>query len=255
MSLAVAELILSNPNDYRPVQFAASFLNAYKREFPYRTGYGSRVRLALTNSMSGIEFMNIAEPHQSSNGAIMRVLPCGLLGDPVQVQNAAVSQCLTTHIHHEAMDSARVLSLLVHSLIYNDEKYSFTKHFAWALKQCQFTSKHTMISKYKDFPNGIPCDSYATVGAVVDVVTRSNNYKEVLINSVAFGGDVDSVAALAMGIASLCPHIKKVFTDKKGVLFSNLENGPFGRDYCVELDKKITTFIELQKAETAIVLL
>jgi len=251
MTLAVLETILSNPKDFRPHMFAGSFVNAYKREVPYRTGYGSRVRVALTNSFSSFEFLsNIADPHQSSNGAIMRCLPCGILSDPTLVQNAAIAQAVASHIHYEAVDSARFLSLLVHALIYDtppgDKSIRFFHIYViWAASECGFDIlTHPMFTYKIDEKVGVPCDSYATVSAVLDVLYKSNSYTDILRNSVAFGGDVDSVAALAMGIGSLCGHISK-FIDP--ALIETIENGPFGIDYAKELDKKINKYIDIVK--------
>jgi len=246
MTLAVAETILSNPPEFKSAMFAAGFLTAYKRDIPYRRGYGSRVRLALTNSFSATEFIQqCMEPHSSSNGSVMRVLPCGILSTPEEVQNAAIAQSISTHLHPDAIDAARVLALVIHSLIYN-EGMKFPKHVAWALKECRFRHDHPVVTKYKDY-DSVPCDALVTVGAAFDVVSKSKNYEDVLIKSADKLGDVDSVAAIAMGLASLSPHVKKEFVSTS-TLFSGLENGRFGRDYCIMLDNYMKQHIrEKQK--------
>ena len=246
MTLAVAETIMSNPPEFKPATFAAGFMTAYKRDVPYRRGYGSRVRLALTNSFSATEFLQqCIEPHSSSNGSVMRVLPCGILSTPEQVQNAAIAQSVTTHLHPDAIDASRVLALVVHSLIYNEDM-KFARHVAWALKECNFRHDHPVVTKYKDYDT-VPCDALITVGAAFDVVSKSKDYQDVLVRSVNMLGDVDSVAAIAMGLASLVPSIKKEFTYT--TLFDFLEATPFGRDYCIRQDNFIKQHIEKNKAE------
>jgi ADP-ribosyl-[dinitrogen reductase] hydrolase len=245
MTLAVAETIMSNPADFKPAIFAAGFLTAYKREVPYRKGYGSRVRLALTNSFSSTEFLaNCIEPHSSSNGSVMRVLPCGILSTPEEVQNAAIAQSVATHLHADAIDASRVLALVAHSLIYNEDM-KFARHVAWALKECNFRHDHPVVTKYKDY-DSIPCDALITVGAAFDVVSKSKSYRDVLVKSIGKTGDVDSVAAIAMGLASLIPDIKKEFAD--GTLFDDLETSQFGRDYCIRQDNYLKQHIEKNKA-------
>jgi len=239
MSLAVAETILSEPQYLKPATFASGFINAYKREIPYRTGYGSRIRVVLTNTNSGPEFISeVTEPHSSSNGCVMRVLPCGILSNPEMVQNAAISQCMASHLHHDAVDASRILALVAHSSIYNGD-IGFEQHVYWALKECGFDIEHKVIDYHKQFDE-IPVDAMATVGAVFDVINRSYDYVDVLKNSIAFGGDVDSVAALAMGLASLTPHINKTIPIS---LYGGLEDGTFGRGYCQALDNRIESFI------------
>lgn len=246
MTLAVAETIMSNPGEFKPAIFAAGFLTAYKRDVPYRRGYGSRVRLALTNSFSATEFLvNCVDPHSSSNGSVMRVLPCGILSTPEEVQNAAIAQSVTTHLHADAIDASRVLALVVHSLIYNEDM-KFARHVAWSLKECNFRHDHPVVTKYKDY-DSIPCDALITVGAAFDVVSKSKSYRDVLVNSVGKTGDVDSVAAIAMGLASLVPDIKKEFKDS--TLFDNLETSQFGRDYCIIQDKYLKQHIEKNKEQ------
>ena len=251
MTLAVAETILSEPDEFKPAIFAAGYMTAYKRDVPYRRGYGSRVRLALTNSFSATEFMaNITDVHSSSNGSVMRVLPCGILATPEMTQNAAISQAVSTHLHYDAIDASRVLALVVHSLIYRGEM-KFAAHVAWAMMQCGFRLSHPILSKFKEY-DSIPCDAMATVGAAFDVVSKSKSYKDILVKSVNMLGDVDSIAAIAMGLASLIPEIDKNFYNNANtvlVLFDQLENGQFGRDYCINLDKQIDKYIEKTKAE------
>ena len=117
-------------------------------------------------------------------------------------------------------------------------------HLEWAFKTAGFTWKdpyHQIITKYRPL-DSIPCDSFATVGAVLEAVSESKTYKDVLIHSVAYGGDVDSVAALAMGVASVTPHIKKLIPIK---LRKGLENGQFGYDYCMQLDNYMQKYIDV----------
>lgn len=55
----------------------------------------------------------------------------------------------------------------------------------------------------------------------------------------ALGGDVDQVAAIALA-ASWSWEIE---SDLPAVLISGLENGVYGREYLVELDRKLMEFV------------
>lgn len=57
---------------------------------------------------------------------------------------------------------------------------------------------------------------------------------------VAFGGDVDTVAAIALGAAS---NSAEIIHDLPQHLIDTLENGPYGRDYIVELDRKLLALV------------
>jgi ADP-ribosylglycohydrolase len=50
---------------------------------------------------------------------------------------------------------------------------------------------------------------------------------------VALSGDVDTVAALALGLAACSPEYERNLPDG---LLRDLEDGPYGRDYLQELD-------------------
>jgi hypothetical protein len=58
----------------------------------------------------------------------------------------------------------------------------------------------------------------------------------VLRACIAYGGDVDTVAAIAMGPASCCEEIEQ---DLPPQLVEGLENGRYGREYLAELDEKL----------------
>jgi hypothetical protein len=56
---------------------------------------------------------------------------------------------------------------------------------------------------------------------------------------------VDTVAAIAMGAASCCQEIEQ---DVPENLVNGLENGPYGRDYIINLDKKLMSLADRIKA-------
>jgi hypothetical protein len=53
---------------------------------------------------------------------------------------------------------------------------------------------------------------------------------------VAFSGDVDTVAAIALAAASASAEYQQ---DLPQELLAGLENGPFGRDYLVGIDRQL----------------
>ncbi|WP_156398027.1 hypothetical protein [Duganella sp. Root336D2] len=58
-----------------------------------------------------------------------------------------------------------------------------------------------------------------------------------LRDCVNFGGDVDSVAAIAMGLASLS---REYVSDIPQVLVDELEDGAYGRSFLRSLDEALT---------------
>ncbi|MBU6451018.1 MAG: hypothetical protein KGS72_04515 [Cyanobacteria bacterium REEB67] len=68
----------------------------------------------------------------------------------------------------------------------------------------------------------------------------------ILKTSIAFRGDVDTVTAIACGAASFS---RDVVQDLPQVLYDNLENGPYGRDYLRQVDAQIAALVQANKTE------
>ena len=60
------------------------------------------------------------------------------------------------------------------------------------------------------------------------------------MDCVNFGGDVDTVATIALAAASCCSDYTR---DIPQVLVDELENGKYGRNYIMELDAKLAELV------------
>jgi ADP-ribosylglycohydrolase len=80
------------------------------------------------------------------------------------------------------------------------------------------------------------CDAIDTIDAVLTVLSQANTLSEVLYHSVKLGGDTDSVASIACGIAALSDEYAN---DLPEFLLNNLENDQYGKDYLIKLDKNL----------------
>ena len=61
---------------------------------------------------------------------------------------------------------------------------------------------------------------------------------ELLQKCINFTGDVDTVASIALGIAAASSEVENDLPEN---LYHLLENGPFGYDYIVNLDRQLLT--------------
>jgi hypothetical protein len=76
------------------------------------------------------------------------------------------------------------------------------------------------------------------VAAAVEAVSKGrHSLRQVLYDSVAFTGDVDTVAAIALAAGSLHPDIKN---DLPHVLYTQLENDTYGLNYLQDLDIQLS---------------
>ena len=75
-----------------------------------------------------------------------------------------------------------------------------------------------------------------SVRAALTAVMAHDSLSEILKACVAFTGDVDTVATVALGAASCSREIAQ---DIPSVLIDNLENGEYGLDYLRALDAQL----------------
>jgi ADP-ribosyl-[dinitrogen reductase] hydrolase len=96
--------------------------------------------------------------------------------------------------------------------------------------------RETGLSLLRDWQAEVECDAIQTVHAVSTALLRNRSMSALLPDCVNFGGDVDSVAAIAMGLASLS---REYVADIPHVLVDGLENGAYGRSYLRRLDEAL----------------
>jgi hypothetical protein len=77
---------------------------------------------------------------------------------------------------------------------------------------------------------------WMSVRAAITAVERNNNLKGLLQYCVDFTGDVDTVAIIAGAAASVSKYYEKNIPHELKI---GLENGKYGSNYLIELDKKL----------------
>ena len=123
--------------------------------------------------------------------------------------------------------SAQAVALAAHYLIYDKGPKS-------ALSQ--FVSEFTKREWNDSWNAPVAFCGEETTNALLTVLNKSSTLKEVLINSAAFSGDVDTVAAVGLGIANLSDEYEKLLPS---FLYDELENGIYGRDYSKHVGEKL----------------
>lgn len=213
------------------------FIQAHRQD--PRQGYGKRLQVALSNAICKSAdtevdcfVKHLGENVSSANGCVMRTIPFGFLENPAQVMRYAIMNASTTHMTLEAVKATCIASLASYYLYH--ELGPLTK-----LGLQAFISIHMgeiILFREKDNIARVECDAMQTVQAVLYLITSEKSQSAILRNAIALRGDTDSVAAVAMGLSSLSPEIKK---DLPANLYDNLENGVFGRKYLEELEKML----------------
>src|SRR5262249_7160639 len=88
----------------------------------------------------------------------------------------------------------------------------------------------------REYTGEVKSLGWMSVRAAVTAIRRCDSLVTLLQKCVNIGGDVDTVAAIALGAAAGSEEMRK---DLPLQLVEGLENGPFGRDYLVALDKRL----------------
>lgn len=246
MSIAIAEHIL-NKEPSSPKRISEYFVDTYFRDV--HQGYSKRMRAAFNSCLDGKfirkdygkTFFNACHTDQivSSNGTMMRSVPIGILKSEGDVVRYAQIQSAVTHCSPDASLCSQLIAIISHYYYYRKHggdlsisclvEYLDAYGFTDILNMCMnaFTDNTDTI---------IPCDAKITTGAVLKVLFASKTTTEILVKSVALGGDVDSVACVASGLGSLKDDIKVDFSKH---IITGLENEKYGLDYLCNLDRRI----------------
>lgn len=193
MSIAVAEVLLGG--ELAREAFADAFVRAFWRD--PRDGYARHFQAFLEKTRTGAEFLRNIRPDSDKNGAAMRAVPIGVLADPVQVMRVAALQAQLTHDTLGGTGSAQMVALMSH----------YALHEAGPLSDLPRWLAHQMhlprgFPRWEGDPVKGPGVGMATALAVLTLVSEQPSLLDILRTTIEWGGDTDSVAAIAWGIAS-----------------------------------------------------
>ena len=230
MSIAIAELIVSGA-DWTPLNIANHFVDCFKRD--ERGGYAGGFQDFLQSIHSGREFLDKIRPDSDKSGSAMRAAPIGIYPTVDEVLEKAEIQAKLTHNTPDGIQAAQAAALMAHYFLYD----CGTKSEVGAWLERQFPSSHRWNEPYK---GKVKTKGWMSVRAAITAVMRNSSMSNLLKHCIAFMGDVDTVATIALGAAA---HSKEVTQDIPQHLIDMLENGTYGRDYLVQLDKKLLELV------------
>lgn len=224
MSLAVAELLVEG-EEWTPLNIANKFVEVFKRD--PREGYAGRFYQFLQEVNAGDEFLQRIHPESDKSGSAMRAAPIGFLPEIRQVIGYATIQARLTHDTPLGINAAVASALMSHYFIYDLGNKQGLGNFL----ETHVEGNWSMYWEGKVGDKG-----YMDVCAAVTAIHWENSLSGVLKRSIDFTGDVDTVATIALAAASNSREIKQDLPEN---LVRDLENGAYGRDYLMSLDKKL----------------
>lgn len=224
MSLAIAETLVAQ-EPWTPEVLAHHFVTTFKRD--PREGYASRFYQFLLQVQDGQQFLENINWTSDKSGAAMRAAPIGILPTIEQVIHATTIQAAITHNTPDGINAAIAAALMSHYFIYQlGEKKELG----------QFLDTHVSGAWSKPWQGEVRSKGWMSVRAAITAVMRNDSLSELLKDCIAFTGDVDTVGAIALAAAA---HSEEITQDLPNHLIDGLENGTYGRDYIIKLDKQL----------------
>ncbi|MDA2939225.1 ADP-ribosylglycohydrolase family protein, partial [Acidobacteria bacterium AH-259-A15] len=224
MSIAIAEAIVS-AEPWTRSNLTHRFVSAFKRD--PREGYARGFFVFLQEVNDGDEFLDKIRPHSDKSGATMRAVPIGVFSNVGTVIDRCKLQAALTHDTTDGINAALAASLMAHYFIYNVGPKS---------ELPAFITEFVPGSWIAPWQRKVGAKGVMSVHAAITAVMAHDSLSKILKACIAFTGDVDTVATIALGAASCSDDIENDLPDS---LINGLENDEYGLEYLRRLDTQL----------------
>lgn len=202
MSIAVAEVLLRHGPEAGHKEFSDAFFECFKRD--PRDGYSRAFQSILEEAKTADHMRMLITPTSNKNGAAMRAVPLGVIKDPLKLIQACSAQAMVTHATWGGVNSAISVALMSHFALY--DRRDFSAMHQWC---CNWSQAHEFFRQPWEGPvqenskdkKGLGV-GMNTAWAVQTLLETETSLMGILRRCIEWGGDTDSVAAVAWGIAS-----------------------------------------------------
>ena len=221
MSIAIAELVVEG-GDWSPLRLAEKFVEVFQRD--PRRGYSKQFYAFLKKIKDGATFLANIRPASEKSGAAMRAAPIGVYASIEEVIEKSTVQASVTHDTPAGIHAAVAASLMAHYFLYGLGPKS---------ELPVFLSEHVSGDWQTPWLGEVGSQGLMSVRAALTSVLKHDAMSAILKSCIAWMGDTDTVAAIAMAVASCCSEIER---DLPEHLIKGLEKGTYGRAFLGELD-------------------
>lgn len=224
MSIAVAEALLAD-EPWSSQLLARHFVAAFHRD--PREGYAGAFYDFLQSVHNAEDFLQRIRPDSDKSGAAMRACPLGVLPTVAAVLECNRIQAAVTHNTADGIHAAAAAALMTHFMLYRLGSKSELPDFLMA---------HIPGEWSTPWQGKVGAKGWMSVRAAITAVVANHRLSELLRACIAYTGDVDTVATIALGAASCSAEYEQ---DLPAQIYDSLENGPFGRDYLAALERRL----------------
>ena len=189
MTLAIAKAILACNGDYKQLgQHAVSCMQKLGRRYSH-AGYGGKF----------YKWINSSYPrpyHSFGNGAAMRVSPCGFAASTLaEAKSLARAVTEVTHNHPEGLKAAEAVSVAIFLAKSGKSILEIRDYIESHYYKINFTLD--IIRPVYSFD--VSCQG--SVPQAFEAFFESTDFEDTIRNAISIGGDSDTIAAIAGGIA------------------------------------------------------
>ncbi len=251
MSIAVAKTLYDT--HFTPINLASAFLSEYKSN--KIIGYSKDSLSLLENSKSPEDFITQVV-HTPRNGATMRAVPIGVLPDIKTVLEYSVINAQVTHNEDSAVVSSAAIALASHYFFHGIGQP--TEVFDFCLDHLKGLDKTSLeylvkVSTMKELipeilfgedyrDHGVPIHGLKTAGSVLFILARySVNAMELLKQAILLGGDTDTTASIALGIAQ-----SRGEGALDNFLLDGLQHDDHGIDYIQTIGTRLASILPME---------
>lgn len=243
MNLAMFEAMLKYGTKVNALRIADEFVAHYKRD--PRPGYASRFQALLDECEDGADLLAKIQPNSTRSGAIMRAPSVGGYKDISDVLRISRMQAEITHNTPQAIESSQAISLAMHYTLYSKENRHRMREFI--ADNVEF-KQLDWITPRREWAT---IEAYDCAANAITAFLDARTVDEVLIKSISFGGDTDTVAATAMCLAW---YYQDMVTSEATLLVSEVEmnkieetlvsDSEFGFPYLLHKSSQFFQFIK-----------
>lgn len=189
MTLALAKAILVSKKDYSDLkENAVKYMQEIGRHYP-DCGYGGSFYMWI--------FSSNPKPYNSfGNGAAMRVSAAGFVASSLdEVKTISKKITEVTHNHKEGIKGAEATAVSIFLARHGYKKEEIKKYINDNYYKMDFTlEKIRPTYKFNE-------TCMDTVPEALEAFFESNSFEDTIRNAISLGGDSDTLAAIAGGVA------------------------------------------------------
>ena len=223
---------------WEQLDFANAWVDVFKRD--PRDAYSRNFQKFLVEVNSGLEFLDTINPISNKNGAAMRSAVFGVLDNPSEVFRVTTSQAEITHNTVGGLFGAQAVALMSHYALHLD--YPMDRmHLAGYLRGHLYPiiGAHEPLSNVflEPWEGRVAGEEIGiiTAKATFELLISCNSLRQILQKTIERGGDTDSVAAIALGIAS-----SRMIDDLPPFMHNRLEVGSkYGSEFLKDLGARL----------------